>query len=317
MKKLFVLFSLFAFLPFTLRAQEGQLIEQKVVSVPDSVLTRTSRINPAYREALDRTEVREITYLSDGLKVKGFLVTPRKSGKYPCIIYNRGGNRDYGAITLSNQVPILARLASWGYVVVASQYRGNGGSEGREDFGGRDVQDVLNLIPLLAGLPQADASRIGMYGWSRGGMMTYLALTKTDKIRGAIIGAAPVDLVQYLERRPAMEKYVFAPLIPNYEANRTQELKARSAAYWPEQLCKTTPILLLQGSADWRTNPEDALTMANKLYQSRHPFRLVFFEGGDHGVGEHRDEMYRMAKDWLDAYVRDRKSLPNLEPHGE
>ena len=317
MKNLFVLFYTFALLPITLRAQEGQLIEQRVVSVPDSVLARASRINPAYRQALDRTEVREITYLSDGLKVKGFLVAPRKSGKYPCIIYNRGGHRDYGVITLSNQIPILARLASWGYVVVASQYRGNGGSEGREDFGGRDVQDVLNLIPLLAGLPQADASRIGMYGWSRGGMMTYLALAKTDKIRGAIIGAASVDLVQDLERRPALEKYVFAPLIPNYEANRTQELKARSAAYWPEQLCKTTPILLLQGSADWRTNPEDALTMANKLYQSRHPFRLVFFEGGDHGVGEHRDEMYRMAKDWLDAYVRDRKPLPSLEPHGE
>jgi hypothetical protein len=48
-------------------------------------------------------------------------------------------------------------------------------------------------------------------------MMTYLALTKTDKIKGAIIGAAPVDLVRDLERRPAMGKYVFAPLILNYE----------------------------------------------------------------------------------------------------
>ena len=259
--------------------------------------------------------MREITYLSDGLKVKGFLVVPKKGGYYPCIIYNRGGNRDYGAITLSNQVSILARLASWGYVVVASQYRGNGGSEGQEDFGGKGVHDVLNLLPLLAAQRKANTSRVGMYCWSRGGMMTYLALSKTDKIKGAVIGGAPVDLISDLERRPAMEKHVFAPLIPNYTANPKKELKARSA-YWPEQLCKTTPILLLQGSAHWRTNPEDAPLMANKLYKTQHPFRLVFFESGAHGVIEYRDEMYQMAKNWLDTYVGDRKPWPSLEPYG-
>lgn len=317
MKKRFVLFSLFLALRLTLLAQDGKLLDQKTVPIPDSVLARANRINPAYKEALEQTDVQEITYLSDGLRVKGYLITPKKSGQYPCVIYNRGGNRDYGAITLSNQVPILARLASWGYVVVASQYRGNGGSEGQEDFGGKDVNDVLNLIPLLASHEKADTSPIGMYGWSRGGMMTYLALTKTAKIRGAIIGAAPVDLVRDLERRPAMGKYVFAPLISNYEKNRLRELKARSALYWPEQICKTTPLLLFQGSADWRTSPEDALTMADKLYKSHYPFRFVFFEGGDHGVVEHRDEMYRMAKDWLDTYVRDRKFWPSLAPHGQ
>ncbi|MES2732051.1 MAG: prolyl oligopeptidase family serine peptidase [Bacteroidota bacterium] len=317
MKRIFILFSLVVRFQSPLLAQDGRLLEQKLIPVPDSVLQQASRINRVYTEAFENTEVREITYQSDGLKVKGFLVTPKKSGKYPCIIYNRGGNRDYGAITLSNQVPILARLASWGYVVVASQYRGNAGSEGHEDFGGKDVNDVLNLIPLLYSLPQADTARMGMYGWSRGGMMTYIALTKTTQIKGAIIGAAPVNLIRDLERRPAMEKYVFSPLIPQYKANRTKELKARSASFWPEKLCKTTPILLLQGSADWRTNPEDALGMAGKLYKSHHPFRFVFFEGGDHGVMEHREEMYRMVKDWLNTYVRDRAPWPSLQPHGD
>jgi dipeptidyl aminopeptidase/acylaminoacyl peptidase len=316
-KKLLILLSTSFLLSCTLLAQDGKLLEQKTVPIPDSILAKTSRIHPAYEEAWETTDVSEITYLSNGLKVKGYLITPKKPGQYPCIIYNRGGNRDYGAITLSNQVPILARLASWGYVVVASQYRGNGGSEGQEDFGGKDVNDVLNLIPLLANQPKADTSRIGMYGWSRGGMMTYIALTKTDKIKAAVVGAAPVDLVRDLERRPAMGKYVFAPLIPDYDKNRLKVLKARSAVYWADQICKTTPILLFQGGADWRTAPEDALTMADKLYKSQHPFRFVFFEGGDHGVMEHRDEMYRQSKDWLDTYVRDRKAWPSLQPHGQ
>jgi len=58
---------------------------------------------------------------------------------------------------------MLGRIATWGYVVAASQYRGNAGGQGKEEFGGADVDDVLNLIPLLESLPQADTTRIGMY----------------------------------------------------------------------------------------------------------------------------------------------------------
>jgi dipeptidyl aminopeptidase/acylaminoacyl peptidase len=85
---------------------------------------------------------------------------------------------------------------------------------------------------------------------------------------------------------------------------------------WPEKLHKKTPILLLHGSADWRVHPTEGLTMATKLYESKHPFRLVFFEGGDHGLSEHRDEVNRLARDWLDRYVRDKRPWPSLEPHG-
>lgn len=70
----------------------------------------------------------------------------------------------------------MGKMASWGYVVVASQYRGNDGGEGIEQFGGDDVNDVLNLIPVLNQLPKADTSRVGIEGGSRGGMMTYLAM---------------------------------------------------------------------------------------------------------------------------------------------
>lgn len=56
--------------------------------------------------------------------------------------------------------------------------------------------------------------------------------------------------------------------------------------------------------------------MAAALYESRQPFRFVFFEGGDHGLTEHRDEVDRLARSWLDAYVRDQRPWPSLEPHG-
>lgn len=114
----------------------------------------------------------KLRYLSDRLKVVGFLVKPRHEGKYPAIIYNRGGNREYGKID-SSALFYLSCLSSRGYVVVASQYRGNDGSEGREEFGGSDVNDVLNLIPMLESLPFVDSGGIVMLGYSRGGMMTW------------------------------------------------------------------------------------------------------------------------------------------------
>jgi dienelactone hydrolase len=72
-------------------------------------------------------------------------------------------------------------------VVVGSQYRGAAGSEGKDEFGGADLNDVMNLLPLLEALPNADPSRIGMAGFSRGALMTYLALTKTDRIKAAVV----------------------------------------------------------------------------------------------------------------------------------
>lgn len=260
--------------------------------------------------------MQQITYLSDGLKVRGYLLEPESGGKFPCLIYNRGGNRSFGSLRRNFVARALGPIAAAGYVVVASQYRGNMGGEGREEFGGADVNDVLSLIPFLEQHPSADAARIGMYGWSRGGMMTYMALARTDRIAAAVIGGGSSDQFMELRSRPEMERQVMEPLIPDYHANRERELTARSAVRWPEKISKKTPLLILHGSADWRVQPESALNMATALYRTRHPFRFVFFEGGDHELSEYRAEVDRLVREWLDAYVRDRKPWPSLNPHG-
>jgi dipeptidyl aminopeptidase/acylaminoacyl peptidase len=297
-------------------ALDGKLIDSSVVTLKDEDVKKLESDRPELRNVLDQVEIKAITYLSDGLKVKGYLAVPKKGDKLPCVIFNRGGNREFGALTDERAVALLGPVASWGYIVVASQYRGNAGGEGKEEFGGKDVNDVLNLLPMLESLPRADVTRVGMWGWSRGGMMTYVALTRTDRIAAAVVVAGMADAFDTIKRRPEMEKEVFAELIPNYAADTEAALAARSAVRWPGKLHKKTPILLLHGSGDWRVHPSEALTMASKLYESKHPFRLVFFEGGDHGLSEHREEVDRLIRDWLDRYVRDKKPWPSLEPHG-
>lgn len=296
-------------------AQDGKLLKTSVIRFSDVTLD-AGKEPRALRTILDEVEIRSITYLSDGLRVQGYLAWPKQAGKWPCLIYNRGGNRSFGALEDKDAAMLLGRIASWGYVVVASQYRGNAGGEGQDEFGGSDVADVLNLVPLLESVPQADASRIGMYGWSRGGMMTYIALTRTKRIAAAVIGGGDSDLFETAKQRPDIAKKVQAELIPNYARNKEAELTARSVIRWPEKLHKKTALLLLHGSADWRIDPRESLAMATALYESKHPFRFVFFEGGDHGLSEYQQEVQRLTKDWLDHYVRDEKPWPSLEPHG-
>jgi len=297
--------------------ENGQLISRKPMTIPTELLDTDG--SPLEKVAhLDLVDIEDIVYISDGLRVAGHIITPKTPGPHPCVIYNRGGNREFGANAPLRVALRLARFASWGYVVVASQYRGNGGgTEGIEEFGGAEVADVLNLIPLLESLDrQADASRIGMIGFSRGGLMTYLALAGTDRLRAAAIVAGVTDSRFTIEDRPDMETFVYAELIPDYWNVKEEALTARSPIEWPERLCPTTPILLLHGTADWRVHPTESMRMAEALFELRRPYRFIMYEGADHGLSEFRTEAYGEIRHWLDRYVRDLEELPDLEPHG-
>ena len=295
--------------------QNGKIIEKQPIQFSDSAITAVAQIIPPIRLFITKSDFYKITYMSDGLKVNGYLAVPKKEGKFPCVIVNRGGNREFGAWNETSVLRFFANLASWDYVVVGSQYRGNGGSEGKEEFGGSDVNDVLNLMPLLANVEKTDTSRIGMYGWSRGGMMTYLALTKTDKLKAAVVGSGLTDPKALIKKRPEMDS-VFAELISGYTSNKDSVFKTRGAINWPEKICKKTPLLLMAGTADWRVTPEEQFTLAQKLIEVKQPVRFMAFEGGQHSLVEHMDEVNRNLRNFLDFYLRDRKPWPNLEPHG-
>ncbi len=160
------------------KQMKSEIINREEIKLNDSQVKMV--ISGWGREAYDNSRVEKITYLSDGLKVKGYLAYPlnRKKEKFPCIIWNRGGFKEKGAIDKFTAKGIFGQLASWGYVVLATQYRGNAGGEGEEYFGGDDVNDILNLIPLANEVAAADTNQWGIEGWSRGGMMTLLTLMK-------------------------------------------------------------------------------------------------------------------------------------------
>ena len=269
---------------------------------------------------LENVDMYEISYLSDGLKIQAFAAIPKKEGKHPVIIYNRGGNRDFGALQLFREkarYPVayyFSKMANEGYVVIGCNYRGCGKSEGSDEFGGKDVNDVLNLIEVVKELPEADEKKIGMYGWSRGGMMTYLTLPRTNQIKAAVVGGAPSD--KTIIDRPNMETNVYAELIPNYWETKEEELKKRSAVYFADKFPKDVPLLVLHGNSDWRVKSSNSLNLALELEKHRVPYRLKIYEGGDHGLREFRDEVDYEVMNWFKRFLKDEDPLPNMELHG-
>ncbi|MGB5530665.1 MAG: prolyl oligopeptidase family serine peptidase [Ignavibacteriaceae bacterium] len=269
-------------------------------------------------DVLTNTITEKITYLSElpdskasGLKVKGYISYPvDKTKKYPCVIWNRGGIGNKGAIDSFTARGLFGQIASWGYVVFATQYRGNDGGEGKDEFGGEDVNDVLNLIPLADEIENADITKWGIEGWSRGGMMTYLALTKSDNLfypsegfKCAIVNGGIANLRCSSDESPFMRRLYEVTLGKYKEREFYEKCESRSIVKFPEKLPKNTPILIIHGTNDERVLPHDSLDLSYKLLELKIPFRLVMLEGGDHFMKKHRKEVDEMRRKWFEKFL--------------
>lgn len=248
----------------------------------------------AYAENLRYSE---IVYQSDSLNIEGLLIAPKAKGNYPVIIFNRGGNRDYGALSLNMLFFSTALLVNEGYIILASNYRT------QDEFGGNDIHDVLNLIDVAAHIEHADTARIGMFGWSRGGMMTYLALKKSKRIQTAVIGNGPSDLFSTIQERPEMEHGVIAECVPNYWANKDAELKKRSAIFWADSLNKESSLLLLCGSLDAQVDHQQSIRMAEKLAAINYDHELKIYET-DHAFRDKRNELNTELISWFKQHLK-------------
>ena len=98
----------------------------------------------------------------------------RKGLKRPVIVYNRGS---YVRADIAPELlPMFHRLANAGFAVLAPMYRGSDGGEGRDEMGGADLNDLMNVMPVLNQLDSLDTRNVFLYGESRGGMMVFQAI---------------------------------------------------------------------------------------------------------------------------------------------
>ncbi|MCK7598194.1 prolyl oligopeptidase family serine peptidase [Microbulbifer sp. CAU 1566] len=259
-----------------------------------------------------RTRIRceHFTYSVDGIDVLGYLIRPANTqGRLPVVVYNRGGNGDFGAVTFTSMMRNLFPLADQGFIVIGSQYRGTFAKAGaadvraaRDEFGGSDIHDVRQLFDLIPDIQGADVERVGMWGHSRGGIQTFMTARTGVPARALVVAAGVADLAAGLEERPDMET-VFRNRIPGYDDDKVAALQRRSVLYWAESLNREVPILLIHGSADDRVSVEQSRKLDQRLETLGFKHRLVEFEGDGHSFNKNRQAYIQAVADWFHQHL--------------
>ena len=260
-----------------------------------------------YEQAAENVDCRFIRYDSDGYEIPGFVLAPRETHgqRLPVLVFNRGGNAGYGAITFAFALQFLAPYVEDGFLVVASQYRGLDTADpehsGADEFGGREVRDVEKLIALARQHPNADPNNVFVLGSSRGGMMSFLLARRDHQLRALATINGDSDLELGLQFRPEMER-VYAARIPDYASNKQSALAERSVLRWADELPKDLPILLIHGGRDQRVDPQSGARLKARLDQVGIVNKLVVYPDDDHQLRKHRDESHAEIVAWFNAH---------------
>ena len=187
-------------------------------------------------------------------------------------------------------------------MVVASDYRFHRPTAKRDEWGGVDVNDVLNLLPVFKSLDLIDAERLYMLGISRGGTMTYLALKRGAPVKAAAVIAGVVDVRAWADTRPDMvngdDNYDgFAKAWPDYEHRAAEYYRDRSAVYWADEI--NVPVLILHSRTDKFVSVTQALRMAGALQEKGKVYALHIYEHDGHSLPLNREDRNRRIIDWF------------------
>ncbi|MEZ4756417.1 MAG: prolyl oligopeptidase family serine peptidase [Flavobacteriales bacterium] len=302
------------FLSYFCFSQDGTILEEEIYSLTDSMINSRIEYYPSLRENCRTVTCKRIIYQSDSIPVKGYLVQPKDTGFYPCIIFNRGGHGEFGEMTDAFTARLI-EYSAMGFVVIATQYRGGcKGCKGKDEAGGKDINDVMNLFKVIDRLPNVDTSRIVMIGASRGGINTCQAVIKTNRIKLALLMYSPANLYTNVSKRPEMENIVLPHFIKDYWENRDSILIERSPVFWTEKFSKGTSIVIMHGTDDKKAFYEEAEELHNKLKKDGINSILETFQNGNHGLHTHWEEYWEMSKYYLEL-VKEKKAITRYKRH--
>ncbi len=245
----------------------------------------------------DKCTSYRFTYISDGLWIKGYISIPtalektQKPGK--CVMFNHGGNRGFGILEDSTTASVCAVCDR---IVVASQYRGCGGSEGNDHFGGDDLNDVIKLIDLCEKhFSFIDMDDFCVIGASRGGVMTYPAARQDKRIKRIIALSAVCDLFSSYESRDDM-KTVLEETIGATPQEKPDEYKKRSAVYWADEI--KVPVLIFHSKQDKQVPYKQSEELYNKL-KNHTESKLITHDDDKHA--EIQIDDVPVIREWLNT----------------
>jgi dienelactone hydrolase len=264
-----------------------------------------------------------IAYLSDGLRVTAMMNLPKASApeqSFPVIILNHGyvdPQRFPTGSYIRGEADYLARS---GYLTLSPDYRGHAGSEGDPESAGPNVRgentfrvdyavDVLNLLHAVAGIPQADPARVGMWGHSMGGGITLKVLTvdRGAQVKAAVLyGAMSGDEAANLRHIDAVwQPGIFEQVTAVFGApdDHLADYSRLSALNYVNDIA--APISIHHGALDNQVPPAWSLDLAQRLNDAGKPVEYFEYEGAGHSLsGEAWLTFMQRVTAFFDQYVK-------------
>ena len=254
---------------------------------------------------------------SDGFVTKEFFQIPNKNGdqmnawmikpkdfspnkKYPVLMYQYSGP---GSQQVSNawdgrNTIWFNLLAQKGYIVLCVDGRGTGyrGTKYKKatykNLGKYEIEDQIAAAQWVGSQSFVDAGRIGIFGWSFGGYMASLAMTKGADVFKVGIAVAPVTTWRYYDTIYT-ERYLQTP------QENPQGYDENSPINFADLM--KGKFLLIHGTADDNVHYQNAVEMAEALIQKNKEFEFMTYPDKNHGIygGNTRLHLYQKMTDFI------------------
>ena len=283
-------------------------VPAEVFAIEGEGLRRLSRQNDDWLAGVRLAPVEEISFKSrDGTPIRGFLVRPvdsRPGTRVPTVLKIHGGP----VYQFSNEFDFEWQLlAAHGYAVVAANPRGSSGRGEKfstaiwADWGNKDGQDVLAAVDYVVAAGVADPGRLGVGGWSYGGILTNQVIARDRRFKAAISGAGQSN---------ALSGYGTDQYVREYEAelgtpwaNPDVYTRVSFPFFHADRI--VTPTLFLCGDQDFNVPLINSEQMYQALRSLGRETELVIYPGEYHEIRKpsyRRDRLQRYL-DWYGRYL--------------
>ena len=279
---------------------------------PGFRMTRVTSVQPAGAPAAPRTDV--VRWRSiDNFEVEGLLTYPigwREGVRVPLLVIVHGGPPSAFTNTFTGRFATypIAVFAQRGFAVLRPNVRGSAGY-GRNfryanvrDWGGGDFRDVMAGVDAMVARGIADSTRVGLMGWSYGGFLTAISITRTTRFRAASVGAGITDLISYSGTADIpgfVPSYYGKDFWEDADAYRRGSAIANVANV-------TTPTLIQHGDVDERVPIGQGYQLYYALKRRGIPVRMLVYPRQGHGIGDLnlQIEAARANVEWFERWLK-------------
>jgi len=227
-------------------------------------------------------------YSVDGKNVEAITFKPEGDGPFPGLLLIPGHMQ-----TARDWIPSGLTYARAGYAGVAVSQPNYGKSEGPGDFvGPKTIKTLTAGYRRFQREPFVDAKRMGIVGYSRGGMAASLLAVQIDDVKAVVLGAGVYDF------KKAYDEVKLEGIRQNMEreTGMTKEaIRQRSSILQMEKL--NCPVLILHGEKDVNVPVSQALLLRDRLKALNKDFEIHIFPDKDHSIGP--QNLYQYSLDFL------------------